>query len=222
MTYSFDFASVFRNLGPLWDGLLVTIQLTVAANAIGLTLGFALALLVMSRWAAIRLPVMLFIEFFRCTPAIIQIVWFFYCVPMLFNVFLGSVTMGILALGLNLAAFNAEAYRASIQAVPREQLDAGVALGLGAFQRILHIVLPAAVRNSVPVLLTNGIGTFQQSALVAIVAVQDLMYQGKTLATQTYRPIETFTVVALVYFAVSFPVSQVVGYLERRREALAN
>lgn len=222
MTYSFDFASVFRNLGPLWDGLIVTIQLTIAANVIGLTLGFALALLVMSRWAMIRLPVMLFIEFFRCTPAIIQIVWFFYCVPMLFNVFLGSVTMGILALGLNLAAFNAEAYRASIQAVPREQLDAGIALGLSPFQRILHIVLPAAVRNSIPVLLTNGIGTFQQSALVAIVAVQDLMYQGKTLATQTYRPIETFTVVAIVYFAVSFPVSQVVGYLERRREALAS
>ncbi len=222
MNYSFDFASVFRNLGPLWDGLFVTIQLTIAANAIGLTLGFALALLVMSRWAVVRLPIMLFIEFFRCTPAIIQIVWFFYCVPMLFNVFLGSVTMGILALGLNLAAFNAEAYRASIQAVPREQLDAGVALGLGPFQRILYIVLPAAVRNSVPVLLTNGIGTFQQSALVAIVAVQDLMYQGKTLATQTYRPIETFTVVALVYFAVSFPVSQIVGYLERRREALAS
>ena len=222
MTYSFDFASVFRNIGPLWDGLVVTIQLTVAANAIGLTLGFVLALLVMSRWAVIRLPVMLFIEFFRCTPAIIQIVWFFYCVPMLFNVFLGSVTMGILALGLNLAAFNAEAYRASIQAVPREQLDAGVALGLTPFQRVLHIVLPAAVRSSIPVLLTNGIGIFQQSALVAIVAIQDLMYQGKTLATQTYRPIETFTIVALIYFAVSFPVSQVVGYLERRREAMAS
>ncbi|MBP1871988.1 Glutamate/aspartate import permease protein GltK [Ensifer adhaerens] len=222
MNYSFDFASVFRNFGPLWDGLLVTVELTIAANAIGLTLGFGLALLVMSRFAVIRLPVTLFIEFFRCTPAIIQIVWFFYCVPMLFNVFLGSVTMGILALGLNLAAFNAEAYRASIQAVPREQLDAGVALGLNPFQRILYIVLPTAVRNSMPVLLTNGIGIFQQSALVAIVAVQDLMYQGKTLATQTYRPIETFTIVALFYFAVSFPVSQVVGYLERRREALAS
>ncbi len=222
MNYNFDFASVFRNFGPLWDGLFVTIQLTVAANIIGLTFGFALALLVMSRFAAIRLPVMLFIEFFRCTPAIIQIVWFFYCVPMLFNVFLGSVTMGILALGLNLAAFNAEAYRASIQAVPKEQLDAGVALGLTPFQRILYIVLPTAVRNSVPVLLTNGIGIFQQSALVAIVAVQDLMYQGKTLATQTYRPIETFTIVALVYFAVSFPVSQIVGYLERRREIMAS
>ena len=101
MNYSFDFASVFRNFDPLWDGLLVTVELTIAANAIGLTLGFALALLVMSRWRAIRLPVTLFIEFFRCTPAIIQIVWFFYCVPMLFNVFLGSVTMGVLALGLD-------------------------------------------------------------------------------------------------------------------------
>lgn len=222
MNYSFDFASVFRNFGPLWDGLFVTIELTIAANIIGLTLGFALALLIMSKWAVIRIPVMLFIEFFRCTPAIIQIVWFFYCVPMLFDVFLGSVTMGILALGFNLAAFNAEAYRASIQAVPREQLDAGIALGLTPLQRILHIVLPTAVRSSIPVLLTNGIGTFQQSALVAIVAVQDLMYQGKTLATQTYRPIETFTIIALVYFAVSFPVSQIVGYLERRREILAS
>lgn len=222
MNYSFDFASVFRNFGPLWDGLLVTVELTIAANAIGLTFGFLLALLVMSRWAVVRLPVMLFIEFFRCTPAIIQIVWFFYCVPMLFDVFLGSITMGILALGLNVAAFNAEAYRASIQAVPREQLDAGIALGLNPLQRILYIILPTAVRNSIPVLLTNGIGIFQQSALVAIVAVQDLMYEGKTLATQTYRPIETFTIVALIYFAVSFPVSQIVGYLERRRETLVS
>ncbi|CCV09634.1 glutamate and aspartate transporter subunit; membrane component of ABC superfamily [Mesorhizobium metallidurans STM 2683] len=221
MNYSFDFQSVTRNFGPLLDGLVVTLQLTAAANLIGLTLGFVVALMVMSRWAVVRWPATMFVEFFRCTPALVQIVWFFYCVPMLFNVFLGSVTMGILALGMNLTAFNAEAYRASIQAVPREQIDAGIALGLNPLQRILYIVLPNAFRASVPVLLTNGIGIFQQSALVAIVAVQDLMYQGKTLATQTYRPIETFTIVALIYFAVSFPVGQLVGYLERRRAGLA-
>ncbi|MEK1932219.1 MAG: amino acid ABC transporter permease [Pararhizobium sp.] len=220
MNYSFDFQSI--GFGPLLQGLLVTLQLTIAANVIGLTCGFLLALLIMSRIAIVRLPFMLLVEFFRCTPAIVQIVWFFYCVPMLFNVFLGSTTMGILALGLNLMAFNAEAYRASIQAVPREQLDAGIALGLNPFQRVLYIVLPSAFRASIPVLLTNGIVIFQQSALVAIVAVQDLMYQGKTLATETYRPIETFTVVALIYFAVSFPVTQIVGYLERRRQILVS
>ena len=104
-----------------------------------------------------------------------------------------------------------------IQAVPKELTDAGIALGLTPLQRTLHIVLPNALRASTPVLLTNGIGIFQQSALVAIVAVQDLMYQAKSLATETYRPIEIFTVTALIYFAVSFPVSQVVGWLERRR-----
>ncbi|ATU94010.1 amino acid ABC transporter permease [Phyllobacterium zundukense] len=222
MNYSFDFASVTNNLGPLLKGLVVTLQLTAAANLMGLTLGFILALLIMSRWSVIRLPAMLFVEFFRCTPAIVQIVWFFYCVPMLFNVFLGSMTMGILALGFNLTAFNAEAYRAAIQNVPREQLDAGIALGLNPLQRILYIILPTAFRASIPVLLTNGIVIFQQSALVAIVAVQDLMYQGKTLATETYRPIETFTIIALIYFAVSFPVTQIVGYLERRRQLLTS
>jgi polar amino acid transport system permease protein len=221
MTYTFDFHSVLSNLSPLIDGLIVTVELTLAANLIGLSAGFVLALLVMSRWKAVRLPAMLFVEFFRCTPALIQIVWFFYCVPILFNVFLGSITMAVLALGLNLTAFNAEAYRAAIQAVPREQLDAGIALGLNPLQRILYIVLPTAFRASLPVLMTNAIGIFQQSALVALVAVQDLMYAGKTLATQTYRPIETFTLVALIYFAVSFPVAQVVEHLERRREALA-
>ena len=218
MNYSFDFNAV--SFAPLLKGLVVTLELTLASNAIGLTFGFLLALLIMSRIAVIRLPEMLFVEFFRCTPAIVQIVWFFYCVPMLFDVFFDAMTMGILALGLNLTAFNAEAYRGAIQAVPREQVDAGIALGLNPFQRVLHIILPTAFRASIPVLLTNGIGIFQQSALVAIVAIQDLMYQGKSLATETYRPIETFTVVALIYFAVSFPVSQIVGYLERRRQLL--
>jgi polar amino acid transport system permease protein len=218
MNYSFDFNAV--SLEPLLKGLVVTLELTLAANAIGLTFGFLLALLIMNRIAVIRLPAVLFVEFFRCTPAIIQIVWIFYCVPMLFDVYFDALTMGILALGLNLTAFNAEAYRAAIQAVPREQLDAGIALGLNPFQRVLYIVLPTAFRASIPVLLTNGIGIFQQSALVAIVAIQDLMYQGKSLATETYRPIETFTVVALIYFAVSFPVTQIVGYLERRRQLL--
>lgn len=218
MNYTFDFNAV--SLDPLFTGLVVTLQLTAAANLIGVVLGFPLALLLMSRFTLLRWPATLFVEFFRCTPAIVQIVWFFYCVPMLFDVFLGSMTMGIMALGFNLMAFNAEAYRAAIQAVPREQIDAGIALGLNPVQRVLYIILPSAFRASVPVLLTNGIVIFQQSALVAIVAVQDLMYQAKSMATETYRPIEIYTIAALIYFAVSFPITQVVGWLERRRQLL--
>ena len=216
MDYHLNFFFVLRDFDKFLDGLVVTLKLTILANAMGLSLGFGVALLLMSPARAVRWIATAFVEFFRCTPALIQIVWFFYCVPMLFDVFLDAVTMGVLALGLNLTAFNAEAYRAAIQAIPRAHLDASVALGLGWRARIVHVVFPQALRLAIPVLITNAIGCFQQTALVALVAVSDLMYQAKTLSTQTYRPIETFTVVALIYLAISFPISQLVTYFERR------
>lgn len=219
MNYQFDFHFLSGNFGALWEGLKVTLELALVSNVVGLVLGFVLCLLAMNRWFFIRWPVQLFIEFFRCTPALLQIVWFFYCVPMLFNVFIDPIVMGVLALGLNLAAFNAEAYRAGVQAVPREHLDACVALGLRSWQRTLYVVLPQALRSATPVLMTNGISILQQSALVAIVAVSDLMYVGKSLATEAYRPLETYTLIALIYFALSLPIGQLVQLFERRQDA---
>ncbi|MEK8025941.1 amino acid ABC transporter permease [Pseudaquabacterium rugosum] len=219
MSYTFDFSFLENSAPRLLEGLGVTLQLAVAANVMGLVLGFLLCLAVMSPWALLRWPAQLFIEFFRCTPALLQIVWFFYCIPMVFDVFIDPIPLGVLALGLNLTAFNAEAYRAGVQAVPREHLDASTALGLKPWQRTLHVVLPQALRNATPVLMTNGIGTLQQSALVAIVAIADLMYVAKTLATEAYRPLETYSVVALIYFAVSLPIARIAHLVERRQDA---
>lgn len=219
MHYEFDFAFLENSVGVLFEGLKVTIQLALAANLMGLVLGFLLCLLVMSRWAILRWPAQLFIEFFRCTPALLQIVWFFYCIPMMVDVFIDPMVMGVLALGLNLTAFNAEAYRAGVQAVPREHLDACTALGLKPFHRTFYVVLPQALRSALPVLMTNGIGSLQQSALVAIVAISDLMYVAKGLATDAYRPLETYSVVALVYFALSLPISKLANIIERRQDA---
>lgn len=218
MNYQFDFNFLSGNFGLLWDGLKVTLQLALVSNIVGLVLGFGLCLLTLSRWFFLRWPAQLFIEFFRCTPVLLQIVWFFYCVPMLFDVFIDPITMGVLALGLNLTAFNAEAYRAGVQAVPHEHLDASVALGLRPWQRTLYVILPQALRSAVPVLMTNGISILQQSALVAIVAVGDLMYVGKSIATEAYRPLETYSLIALIYFALSLPIAQFVQWLERRQD----
>jgi polar amino acid transport system permease protein len=219
MGYQFDFDFLNGSVEALLRGLNVTLELALAANAMGLVLGFFLCLLVMSRWQFVRWPAQLFIEFFRCTPALLQIVWFFYCIPMIIDVFIDPLAMGVLALGLNLTAFNAEAYRAGVQAVPKEHLDACVALGLKPWQRTFFVVLPQALRSALPVLMTNGIGTLQQSALVAIVAVADLMYVAKSLATEAYRPLETYSVVALIYFALSLPISRLVHVIERRQDA---
>lgn len=219
MNYTFDFHFLQGSLDQLWTGLKVTLELAVAANIMGLTLGTLVCLLTLSRWWVLRLPAKMFIEFFRCTPVLLQIVWFFYCAPMLFNIFIDPITMGVIALGLNLTAFNAEAYRAGVQAVPRDHLDACVALGLGPYHRTVHVVLPQAFRSALPVLMTNGISIMQQSSLVAIVAVADLMYIGKSIATEAYRPLETFTLIALIYFVISLPLAQIVKFLERRHEA---
>jgi polar amino acid transport system permease protein len=219
MDYEFQFHYIVQAWPILMDGLKTTVQLTVIANIIALTLGFVVALLLLSKYWLVRAPFALLIEFFRCTPVLVQILWFFYCVPILFGLYLAPLPMGILALGVNLACFNAEAYRAAIQSVPREQIDAGIALGLSPLHRIRYVIFPYAFRAALPVLITNGITLFQQSALVAIVALTDLMYMGRQVATQTYRPIETFTVVALIYFAISFPVSRVAAWVEQRLDA---
>lgn len=219
MGYEFQFHYILQAWPVLMEGLKVTVQLTVIANIIALTLGFVIALLVLSKYWLLRAPFALMIELFRCTPVLVQILWFFYCVPILFGIYLAPLPMGILALGINLACFNAEAYRAAIQAVPREQLDAGVALGFSPLQRVRYVVFPHAFRAALPVLITNGITLFQQSALVAIVALSDLMYMGRQVATQSYRPIETYTAVALIYFSISFPVSRVAAWVEQRLDA---
>ena len=207
MEYKVNFFFVFRKFDTLLDGLVVSVELTILSIAIGLTLGFAIALLQMSPIRLVALVATGFVEFFRCTPAIIQIIWIYYCVPIFFDVFISPFASGLLALSLNLAAFNAEAYRSTIQAIPRDHIDAGIALGLTPIQRAINIIFPQSFLMAVPVLITNGVGVFQQSALVSVVAIADLMYQGKMLATQTYRPIETFTMVAMIYFVVALPIT---------------
>ena len=95
MNYQFDFHFLTGSFDAIWEGLKVTLELALVSNLIGLVFGFGLCLMAMSRWVLIRWPAQLFIEFFRCTPALLQIVWFFYCVPMLFNVFIDPVAMGL-------------------------------------------------------------------------------------------------------------------------------
>jgi polar amino acid transport system permease protein len=215
-TYTLDFSFVFANLPLLMRGLAVTLELTLISVAVGLIAGFFVCLMAMSPFKPLAWIAISFIEIFRCTPALIQLIWIFYCVPIFLGVFIEPIPMAILALSMNVTAYNAEAYRAAIQSIPRAQLDACVALGLSPWERTIYVVLPQALFNATPVLLTNAIGLLQQSALVAIVAIGDLMYEGKTLATASYRPIEIFTVVAAIYFLVALPVSQTVALIERR------
>ncbi|RUM24150.1 amino acid ABC transporter permease [Rhizobium vallis] len=215
-----DFFFVLNAWPALLQGLIITLQITFWANVIGLVAGFPLALLSSSSFLPARIVARFYIDLFRCTPVLVQVVWFFFCIPMLLDVFWSPVFMGIVILGMNQTAFNGEAFRAAIQSIPLAQKDASVALGLGRWNYVRYVVLPQAIKTATPVLITNAIGIFQQSSLVALVGVADLMYQGKLLSTQTYRPIETFTFLAAFYLVIAIPFGRLAAFLEYRLERL--
>lgn len=216
--HNLDFFFIVQAWPLFLKGLLVTLHLTLWANIIGLVGGALLALCTTGNIRILRAPARFYIEFFRCTPALVQIVWFFFCVPILFDVFWPPVLMGVIILGMNLSAFNAEAFRASIQTIPRAHVDAAIALGLTPFERTIYVILPQALRYAIPVLITNGIGLFQQTSLVALVGVDELMYNGRLISTSTYRPIETYTFLLLFYLVVSIPVGRLAAYVERKSD----
>lgn len=216
MHYEWNFYFVWKNMDVLLKGLIISLELTGISIALALPLGFLVAVFRLSRRQLISKTTAAYIEFFRCTPALVQIIWIYYCLPIILGVEISGFVCGIAALTLNLTAFYAEAFRSGIQSIAKDQIDATIALGLSPTQRTVYVILPQAVRIVIPVLLTMAVGTFQQSSLVSTVAIADLMYEGRVLATRFYRPLEILTVVALIYLVIAFPITQLVRVAEIR------
>lgn len=216
LEYTFDWDVVGNAWPHLLSGLGVTLQLAGITIVLSMILAIPLAVARMSEIEIIRWPAQIYIEIFRCTPMLVQLFWIFYALPVLVGVTIPGYTSAIIALTANLTAFMAEAYRSGFQAVPVEQIEAGKMLRLNRFQQLRHIIVPQALRQQIPVILSLNITMFKDTALVSTIAVGDLMFQANAAATESYRALELFSVAALVYFAIAFPASLFTSYLERR------
>jgi len=216
MGYEWSFGFLWRYTGLFWTGVQVTLAYTVGTVLLGLAIGLVLGLarLVPSRWVAV--PLVAFIELFRCTPLLVQIVWFYYALPVILNVQVPAVVAATLVLSLYTAAFYAEIFRGGIVSIERGQWDAARALGLRWGPMMRRVVLPQAVRRMVPPFLNQSIIQLKNTSLVSTIAVPDLLYQGTLITSDTYKPLEVYTVVALIYFALLFPATRVVHWLEGR------
>jgi polar amino acid transport system permease protein len=194
--------------------------MTLAVTVVVIVLGFALGTIVaagrLARSSLISKPVAVYIEFFRGTPALIQLVWIYYCLPIVLGLELPTFTSIVVALTLNVGAFYGEAIRAGIQAIPRDQTEAADILGLSYVDKMRFVVLPQAFRIIIPVALSQSISLFKDTALVSTLGVADLMYQARVLATETYRPIEILSTAALIYFVIAFPCTIATRLLEVR------
>ena len=151
-----------------------------------------------SRW--IHWPATAFVEFFRNTPVLVQILWFYYALPILLPFQISPLTAAALGISLNSAAFSAEIYRGGIESIDRGQAEAARALGMTSAQAMRRIVLPQALRRMLPALTNRGIEIFKMTTLASAVAYVELLQQGKLLASLNFNPIETYTVIAVVFF----------------------
>ncbi len=216
MPYTWHFEVVFENLPFLLRGLGMTCIATVLAMTVGLVVGLVVALMRLSPWRLLRAPASFFTEVFRTTPLLVQIVWVFTVLPLTTGIMLSPFVSGLVALGLNVAAFMAEIYRAGITSVSRVQAQAGLALGMTRFQTMKRIVLPQAVRRIVPPTASMWVGLFKDTSLLAAIGVTEVMYQARVLAADTFRPLEIFTVTALIYFLLTYPQSIAANHLYKR------
>ena len=158
---------------------------------------------------------LLYIEIFRGLPLMVQLFWLFFVLPHL-GIILEPITTAVLACGLCSGAYGAEIVRGAVQAVPREQVEASIALNYTPFQRVRKVVVPLAVPAMLPPLGNQTIELLKSTALVSLITIQDLTFQGSALRTTTMRTIEVFSIVLVIYFMLAMIISLIFKLLEAR------
>ncbi|MGD9885082.1 MAG: amino acid ABC transporter permease [Reyranella sp.] len=214
--YQWDFTPVFANAGLLAEGLVNTLRVTAVSLACGLVLGLVLALLRLSPRRWLSWPAGLVIEIFRTTPPLVQLFWFFFALPLILGIEMTPFAAAVVTFSIQSAAFFAEVFRAGIQSIERGQWEGALAIGMSRRQALNRIVLPQAVTRMIPAFLERSIELMKTTTLVATIAYADLLYEANAIAQKTYRPLETFTTAALIYFVVIFGFSLLARRLERR------
>lgn len=216
MTYQWDFSQVFRNMDLLLSGLWGTGVLMAWSLVVAVPLGLLLAVMRMSRIPVIPHLAGIYVEFFRSAPAIVLIYWFFFSLPILIGLNFPPLTAAVLAVGLQAAAFLCEVFRSGIVAVPQGQWEASAALGMTRQSQFFSIVLPQAIRHMVPVFLIRIIDLLKNTTLASVIAYTEVVYTASQVASRTFRPIETFTILGGVFFVIIFCISRVARWYERR------
>jgi polar amino acid transport system permease protein len=215
-SYTFRFEVVTNNLGFLLSGIKATLLVTAAALSLGMVIGLVVGLGRMSKRPWFSGPATGYVEIFRNTPALVQLIWVYYCLPMLTGINMSAAISCTLALAVNGAAYIAEIFRGGIQGVDRGQVEAARTLGMSYAQTMRKIVLPQAFRRMLPPFVNESVALLKFSSLVSVLGVADLTYQAQVLSTTTFRPIEIFTFIAVVYFVLCTALSYGAQRLERR------
>ncbi len=200
--------------GPLLWGLWLTLKLSALSLLFALAIGVVVGLGRVAHNPAVRALAATYVELIRGTPLLVQIFIFYFFVGTVMN--LSAFTAGVAALAVFTGAYVAEIVRAGIEAVPKGQMEAARSLGLSYVQAMRHVVLPQAVKKSLPSLAGQFINLIKDSSLVSVMALTDLTKAGREVVSSTFSPFEVWFTVAAMYLVLTGALSLWVRRLERR------
>jgi His/Glu/Gln/Arg/opine family amino acid ABC transporter permease subunit len=211
-----DWTIIVRNWPVLLSGFVNTLKLAVLAIGASFLLGVLAGALRLSRSPYLHYPAVLYIEIIRGVPLIMVIFWFYFLAPILAGRPLDNFTSALIAFIVFEAAYLAEIVRAGIQSVPLGQVQAAISTGLTHPQAMRHVILPQAIRNMIPALVTRFIVLFMDTSLAYIIGYRELTRVARIIAEREFRAFEVYTFIAIVYFVCTYAMSLVAQRLERR------
>jgi polar amino acid transport system permease protein len=216
VAYHFNFTYVWRHLDKLTGGLALSLQLALVSILIGMVIGLGLALAYTGGGRAVRAVVAAYVEFVRNVPLLLLVYLVFYGIPSVGGFAYDATTSFVITLSAYAGAYLVEVFRAGLDAVPRELLDAGKAIGLTPWQRLVHVRLPTMFRVVLPSLSNAYISLFKDTALASVIAVPELTYGAQWIKTNSFRIIEVWAVVTPMYLVTGYLLLFGLRRLERR------
>ncbi|MFO1329415.1 MAG: amino acid ABC transporter permease [Rubrivivax sp.] len=213
-----DWSIVWQHRADLAGGVALTVLLTVLTMAVAIPGGIVLALMRLSRSRALQWASATYVEFFRNLPLILVVYWVFYVLPVMADIRFSAFGTGLVALCLNVAAYNAETFRAGIASIRKGQTEAAIAVGMSRWQAMRHVVLPQAWRRVLPVIASTWVSLFKDTSLVSVIAVGELAHVAMQIRSQSFRVLEMLTAMAVIYWLLGYPQAKLVDWIHRKLE----
>jgi polar amino acid transport system permease protein len=200
--------------GPLTNGLIVTLKISALSALLSLLIGTITAFMKLSRFQFLKDIATVYITVIRGTPLLVQIFIFYFIVATIFDI--PRFYAGVVSLGIFYGAYLAEVLRGAIQSIDVGQYEAAKSLGMGTLTTMRYIIMPQALKRALPALVGEVIALVKDSSLVSVISITDLTKVGREIVANTFSPFETWIIVALIYFAITFSLSIVGHRIEKR------
>jgi polar amino acid transport system permease protein len=213
-----DWSVVWNHRDELLHGALLTVLLTVLTMLVAVPAGIVLALMRLSNSKVLAATSHWFVEFFRNLPLILVVYWAFYVMPVLLHIEFSAFTTGLVALCLNVSAYNAETFRAGINSIRKGQMEAAIAVGMSRWQAMKQVVIPQAWRRVLPVLASTWVSLFKDTSLVSVIAVGELAHVALQIRSQSFRVLEMLTAMAVIYWLMGYPQAKLVDWVQKKFE----